>query len=245
MFRKGALLLSAFLIFSLTLFLVRWDSVATFAESEKDQEVLLIQRALQAKGIADREPADTLIVKGDFSPIEGQENILVVNMSKHQAFLAAFEEESNRLIALSKDTSMISKATSFDLPGLEISGIFVEEKADNRLGGFEETTWNRIYRIDDQNVFHQIFAHVQESEYYWHESWDDPKGLYWHGVHEENKLTYPSPGTIEIAKKVKRLRSAGDPHLLPDLAEFTVASTEDSVVTYLWDDKQLRFIEKK
>ncbi|QGG47831.1 hypothetical protein [Heliorestis convoluta] len=244
MFRKGVLLLVSFLLLSTTLLLLRWDNgIPTLAENEKKEEALLVERALQAKGITDIEPVDVQQLQGDFSPIAGNEIILAITLGKHQAFLAAFEQESNRLIALSRDLSMVTKISTFELPGMEQRGLFVVEHADNRVGSFEETTWNRIFRIDENNVFQQVFAHVQVSEYYWHESWDDPKGLYWHGVQEESAFTYPSPDKIHIAKKINRLKVAGDPHILPD--NFTVESQEDAVKVYQWDGEALRFMEQK
>lgn len=244
MLRKLTIIFSASVavaLIALTVF--KWGPIPTLSFSDKVDDRELVRRALQAKGLQSMTPVGVLKLELDASTHQGEETVLAINLGKNLAFLAGFEQKTGHLIAVSKDLASIRTISSVDLPGLAQKGILFEEFYDNMLGGFEQTTWNRIFRLDENNVFQQVFAYVKKTEYFWHDAWDKPDGLYWHRVNEDNVITFPSPDVIVVQKKTSRYIAPGDPKTMP--TDYKLEGVQDQTIYFEWNPKTLRFSETK
>ncbi|MDD2421153.1 MAG: hypothetical protein PHC60_06585 [Heliobacteriaceae bacterium] len=243
MFRKLLLIFTCVGILALAVLGgCHWPNLTKNTISGSVPETELVQRALQAKGLASLKPVKVIKLAFDASPLPGEETILAINLGKNLAFLAGFDP-NGYLIGVSRDLAAIPSITPFTLPGLAEKGILVTEVYDNMVGGFEQTTWHRVFRLDENNVFQQVFAYVKTTEYYWHDAWDKPDGLYWHRVNEDNTFTFPNPEEITVAKKVSRYLALGDPKTMP--AEFTLEGTQSETAHFYWNTTTLRFAEGK
>ncbi|MTV47537.1 hypothetical protein GJ688_00910 [Heliobacillus mobilis] len=244
--RKTSLFSGVFVLSVLVLVaLIKFSSLLpipalAFDKTANDEE--LIRRALQAKEAQSLTPTSVLKQTMETSPLDGEEIILGINLGKNRSFLAGFEKANGRLISVSQDLASLRSLSSTDLPGIAQKGISIEEEYDNKLGGFEQTTWQRIFRIDENNAFQQVFAHVKKSEYYWHDAWENSQGPYWHKVNEENTFERLSPDVIIVHRKVTRFIAPGDPKVMP--TEYKQESSQSENIRFEWDAATLRFKEK-
>ncbi|ABZ84594.1 hypothetical protein HM1_2037 [Heliomicrobium modesticaldum Ice1] len=240
--RKSSLLfgLVSLLVAAVYIFL-NAPSLPAFNFQQLPDEGEMVRRALQAKGWEALTPTSVLRLEIDASPLDGEEIILGINAGKNKGFLAGLQKADGRLIGLSKDLASVTRLSAVELPGIAQKGISVEEYYDNRTGGFEETTWKRIFRLDENNAFQQVFSHVQKSEYFWHDAWDRPDGIFWHRVKEENHFSIPAPGVIVVDRTVSRYKIPGDPKKMP--TQYNLESEEKEKVRFDWNAASLRFVE--
>ncbi|MCW2279077.1 hypothetical protein [Heliophilum fasciatum] len=213
----------------------RTTSPALIVSREQEQ----IRLALQAKGWTDERPIDIIRATIAATPNGQPADVLGITVGKNRGFLALFDQKSGQLLAVSKDLATIKQIEGIALPDLPQQAILVRDYYDNQLGGFEQTTWARIFRLNDQHLLEQIFAHVQQSDYYWHEAWDNPDAKNWRRVTEESQITFPTPGEIVVTQKTTRYVAEGDPKTMP--TAYQTESQETKNHRFLWQAETLRF----
>lgn len=178
-------------------------------------------------------------------PDDNEELAIAITLPPDRGILALLQKQNNCyvLITYLDDFLPITKLDTVEMNTHDI--LLSEEKHNERLGAFSETTMIKLWNWHDKNL-NLVWNEYSFWEINWLSTWENPKSdpVKWIKLINNAAITYhPTPKpNIYVVFKQYRYEAFSDQKTLPDDRFFDLKDSRLIKDTYYWDSNWQKFI---
>ncbi|AOT68562.1 hypothetical protein [Geosporobacter ferrireducens] len=200
------------------------------------------------KWIDYREYIDLQIYIGDVMPNNGEELIVVLNLSKDLAAITIYSPVNQEFVFVHSLENLlpVEKIELFEIPALGYYTLNVFQILDERLGAYILERFVESYTFMNEK-WHSIWKKTIYMEEIYNQQWINPQANanQWIKIIENNDIRFLPKPIPEIHVTVNRSKLTALKNQFPLPEDFHLEESTKTHETYYWSSKYHRYIQKE